>query len=151
MVPKVMQSSQALAAKILLANNLHLIKKGAFQKSANFSRPTNHAQVPEPIGSLCMIVGLAPRVTLYEWRRQNLFLSIKITSIPQNSLISFLPEDILQINLQAVSPLPNSPPNQSFKVRSPLRIWTAKNCLLREPSCDMQASERYLHTNEFVA
>ena len=57
MVPKVVQSSQALAAKILLANNLHLIKKGAFQKSANFSRPTNHAQVIEPIGSLCMICG----------------------------------------------------------------------------------------------
>ena len=48
-MPKVVQSSQALAAKILLANNLHLIKKGAFQKSANFSRPTNHAQVSEPI------------------------------------------------------------------------------------------------------
>ena len=62
MVPKAAQSSQALEAKILLTHNLHLIKKGAFQKSANFSRPTNHAQVIEPIGSLCMIVGLAPRV-----------------------------------------------------------------------------------------
>ena len=97
-----------------------------------------------------MIVGLATRVTLYEWRRQNLFLSIKITLIPQDSLISVLPE-IKYINLQAVSPLPNSPPNQSFKVRSPLRILTAKIFLLLEPSCDMQASERYLQTNEFVA
>ena len=151
MVPKVVQSSQALAAKILLANNLHLIKKGAFQKSANFSRPTNHAQVIEPIGSLCMIVGLAPRVILYEWRRQNLFLSIKITSIPQNSLISFLPEAYSANKSTSCVSSSKLPPNQSFKVRSPLRIWTAKNCLLREPSCDMQASERYLHTNEFVA
>ena len=110
---------------------------------------TNHAQVPEPIGSLCMIVGLAPRVTLYEWRRQNLFLSIKITSIPQNSLISFLPE-AYSAN-KSTSSSSKLPLNQSFKVRSPLRILTAKIFLLLEPPCDMQASKRYLHTNEFVA
>ena len=31
------------------------------------NQTTNHAQVPEPIGSLCMIVGLAPRVGRRGW------------------------------------------------------------------------------------
>ena len=62
MVPKAVQSSQALEGRSLLVHNLQLVKKGAFQISAIFFRPTSHAQVPEPIGFLCMIMGLALRV-----------------------------------------------------------------------------------------
>ena len=61
------QPSQALKGESLLAHDLHLIKKGEFQKSANFSRPQNHALVPEQIGSLCMIVCLAQRLGIGGW------------------------------------------------------------------------------------
>ena len=51
MVTKACTIKSGASVEKFIRHNWYLMKKGVFQKSANFSGPTNHAQVLEPLGS----------------------------------------------------------------------------------------------------